>query len=121
LLDVHPAARAASVAPAAPVAAWLVDEPAALVPGILVGISPTRRVGSTRAVARGKDIKLQGASPGKQALVAGLCDEICVHLAQLLLGGGVRLFDALSEGIRLEKLSAHDGPHATHLRYRVLR
>ena len=48
-----------------------------------------------RAVAGGKDIKLGGASPGKQALAAGLCDEILVHLAPYLLGGGVRLFDPL--------------------------
>ena len=38
-----------------------------------------------------------------------------------LLGGGVSLFGALPEGIRLEKLSVSDGPFATHLRYRVLR
>jgi len=73
-----------------------------------------------RAVAGGKDIKLGGASPGKQALAAGLCDEILVHLAPYLVGGGVRLFDALSDGIRLEKLSVTDGPFATHIRYRVI-
>jgi dihydrofolate reductase len=74
-----------------------------------------------RAVARGKDIKLGGASPGKQALAAGLCDEILIHLAPYLIGGGVRLFDALPDGIRLDKLSVSDGPFATHLRYRVVR
>jgi dihydrofolate reductase len=74
-----------------------------------------------RAVARGKDIKLGGGSPGKQALAAGLCDEILVHLAPYLMGGGVRLFDVLPEGIQLEKVSVSDGPFATHLRYRVLR
>ena len=74
-----------------------------------------------RAVARGKDIKLGGASPGKQALAAGLCDEIVVHIAPYLMGGGVRLFDALPRGIRLEKLSASDGPFATHLRFRVIK
>jgi dihydrofolate reductase len=74
-----------------------------------------------RAAAGGKDIKLGGASPGKQALAAGLCDEILIHLAPYLLGGGVRLFDALPDGIRLEKLSVSDGPFATHLRYRVIR
>jgi dihydrofolate reductase len=74
-----------------------------------------------RAVAGGKDIKLGGASPGKQALSAGLCDEIVIHLAPCLLGGGVRLFDALPDGIRLDKLSVSDGPFATHLRYRVIR
>jgi len=74
-----------------------------------------------RAVVGGKDIKLGGTSPGKQALAEGLCDEILVHLAPYLLGGGVRMFDTLSEGIQLEKLSVTDGPLATHLRYRVIR
>ncbi len=74
-----------------------------------------------RAVAGDKDIKLGGTSPGKQALSEGLCDEILVHIAPCLLGGGVRLFDTLSDGIQLEKLSVSDGPFATHLRYRVIR
>jgi dihydrofolate reductase len=74
-----------------------------------------------RAVAGGKDIKLGGASPGQQALAADLCDEILVHIAPYLLGGGVRLFGALPDGIRLDKLSASDGPFATHVRYRVVR
>jgi dihydrofolate reductase len=74
-----------------------------------------------RAVAGGKDIKLGGASPGQQALEAGLCDEILIHLAPYLLGGGVRLFDHFDGPVRLDKISASDGPHATHLRYRVLK
>jgi dihydrofolate reductase len=76
-------------------------------------------IAKARAVAGGKDIKLGGASPGKAALAAGLCDEILVHLAPCLVGGGVRLFDALPDGIKLEKLSVSDGPQATHLRFRV--
>jgi riboflavin biosynthesis pyrimidine reductase len=72
-------------------------------------------------VAGDKDIKLGGASPGKQALAAGLCDEILIHFAPFLLGGGVRLFDSLPDGIQLEKLSVSDGPFATHLRYPVIR
>ncbi len=74
-----------------------------------------------RAVAGGKDIKLGGASPGQQALQAGLCDEVLIHLAPYLLGGGVRLLDHFEGPIRLEKISAADGPLATHLRYRVLK
>jgi dihydrofolate reductase len=78
-------------------------------------------IDQARAVAGGKDVKLGGASPGKQALAAGLCDEILIHLAPYLLGGGVRLFDPLPDGIQLEKLSVSDGPFATHVRYRVIR
>jgi dihydrofolate reductase len=78
-------------------------------------------IAAARAVAGGKDIKLQGASPGKEALKAGLCDEILVHVAPYLMGGGVRLFEELADGIRLEKLEVSDGPLATHIRYRVLK
>jgi len=74
-----------------------------------------------RAVAGGKDVKLGGASPGKAALAAGLVDEILVHVAPYLMGGGVRLFDELPDGVRLEKLSVADGPLATHIRYRVVK
>jgi dihydrofolate reductase len=73
------------------------------------------------AVVGDQDIKLGGASLGKQALDAGLCDEILIHLAPHLVGSGVRLFDTLPAGVRLEKLSVSDGPFATHLRYRVIR
>lgn len=78
-------------------------------------------IDKARKVARGKDINLGGASPGKQALAARLCDEIQVHIAPYLLGGGVSLFGDLADGIRLEKLWAVDGPLATHIRYRVLK
>jgi dihydrofolate reductase len=74
-----------------------------------------------KAAAGNKHVKLSGGSPGKQALQAGLVDEIYIHLAPNLLGGGVSLFDTLRDGVRLEKLSVHDGPFATHIRYRVIR
>lgn len=74
-----------------------------------------------RAAAGDKHVKLGGASAGKQALRANLVDEILVHVAPCLLGGGVRLFDDLPDGVRLEKVRVTDGPLATHLRYRVLR
>ena len=74
-----------------------------------------------KAAAGDKHVKLGGASAGKEALRAGLVDQILVHVAPYLLGGGVRLFDDLRAGIRLEKISVADGPLATHLRYRVVR
>jgi dihydrofolate reductase len=78
-------------------------------------------IAQAKAVAGDRHVKLGGASTGKQALRAGLVDEILIHLAPYLLGGGVRLFDALSDGVRLEKLTVSDGPLATHIRYRVTR
>jgi dihydrofolate reductase len=81
-----------------------------------------RAVAQAREAAGDKDVGTCGASPAQQALKAGLADEIFVHVAPILLGAGVRLFDQLGESsIRLEKLEVIDGPHATHLRYRVVK
>jgi dihydrofolate reductase len=71
--------------------------------------------------AGGKDIGMTGASPAQQALAAGLADEVYVHVAPLLLGGGVRLFDHLGKDIALELIGTIETPEAVHLHYRVLR
>ena len=81
----------------------------------------THAIELAKEVAGDKHVKLGGGSPGKQALQAGLVDEIHVHIAPYLLGGGVRLFDTLDRGIRLEKLAIGDGPFATHIHYQVIR
>ncbi len=78
-------------------------------------------VRQARTAARRKDIKLCSASSGKQALAAGLCDEILIHITPFLFGGGMRLFDLLPDDIQLEKQSVNDGPFVTHLRYRVIK
>ena len=47
-------------------------------------------------------------------------DELYIHIAPMLLGDGVRLFEHLgNESIKLELLKAIDTPEATHLRYRL--
>jgi dihydrofolate reductase len=78
-------------------------------------------ISQARTAAGEKHVKLGGSSPCKQALQAGLVDEILIHLAPYLLGGGVKLFDELADGVRLEKLEINDARLATHLRYRVVR
>ena len=44
-----------------------------------------------------------------------------MHVAPILLGAGVRLFDDPGVAIRLEPLETQAGHEVTHLRYRVLR
>jgi riboflavin biosynthesis pyrimidine reductase len=58
----------------------------------------------------------------QQGLRGGWLDEINIHLAPVLLGGGVRLFDHLGlEPRKLEILRVVDTPEVTHLRYRVVK
>ena len=67
-----------------------------------------------------KDIALHGASTVQQALKAGLLDQFHIHIAPVLLGEGVRLFDHLgSEPIHLERMRVLETPGATHLSFRL--
>ena len=76
-----------------------------------------------RAAAGDKDVGIWGgADIIRQYLKAGLLDEMYIHLAPILLGGGIRLFEGLdSEGIELRKVNAIETPGATHLYFRVLK
>jgi riboflavin biosynthesis pyrimidine reductase len=58
-----------------------------------------------------------GASISAQYLAAGLVDELILHVAPLLLGGGSRLFEGAGTG-ELECTQVLESPRTTHLRYR---
>jgi dihydrofolate reductase len=63
-----------------------------------------------------------GASVARQYLKAGLLDELLIHVAPILIGYGVRLFDdAGADQVELEPIQVIDSPAATHLRYRVVK
>jgi dihydrofolate reductase len=76
-----------------------------------------------KAAAGDKDVSVGGgANVAQQYLKAGLLDEIQIHVAPLVLGGGIRLFDQLGDAqIELEKTRVIDSPQVTHLRFRVVR
>jgi dihydrofolate reductase len=77
-------------------------------------------VRQARVAAGSKDVILMGADVSKQALRAGLVDEIFLQLSPLLLGGGTRLFEGLDVSrIRLDCTRAVASPYVTHLRYSV--
>jgi dihydrofolate reductase len=61
-----------------------------------------------------------GASTVRQALAAGLLDELRLDLVPIVLGAGERLLDGLDD-IRFRLLDAVHGPAVTHLRYAVER
>jgi dihydrofolate reductase len=76
-----------------------------------------------REAAGEKNISVMGADVGRQALRAGLVDMISVHLVPVLFGTGTRMFedDGVDEHVTLELVEVTGSPHATHLRYRVVR
>jgi len=71
-----------------------------------------------RRAAAGRDVSLGGgASLGRQALSAGLVDEMWINLVPILLGRGERLFDGL-DGLRgLSLVRTVAAPAVTHLKF----
>ena len=84
-------------------------------------------VEQARAAAGDKNVSVGGgAKTAQQCLRAGLLDEMQIHLAPLLLGGGlgggILLFDQIdAEQIQLEATRVIESPGVTHLRYRVVK
>ena len=75
-----------------------------------------------RAAAGDKDVAIAGgADVAQQYLHAGLLDELHLHVAPLLLGGGVRLFDERGSGsTSVEQTRLVESPAVTHLSYRIV-
>ena len=75
-----------------------------------------------RAAAGDKDVSIAGgADVVQQCLKAGLVDEFQVHVAPLILGDGVRLFDLLDAKLEIEGTRVIGSPGVTHLKYRVVK
>jgi dihydrofolate reductase len=76
-------------------------------------------VARARAAAGERNVAIAGgATVVQQCLAAGLLDEITVHVAPVLLGDGVRLFESAAPR-RLEIVQTVATPQATHVRYRL--
>ena len=58
-----------------------------------------------------------GASTVRQALLAGVIDELTLDIAPVLLGSGERMFDGI-ESFGFEPIEVLHSPLATHIRYR---
>jgi dihydrofolate reductase len=84
--------------------------------------------GVTDAVARaseaagGKDVSVMGgADVIRQALEAGIVDELTIVIAPVVLGAGKRLFDGFTRSLELEHIGVRQSPLATFVEYRVAR
>ena len=82
-----------------------------------------RAVGLAKDAAAGKDVAVAGGGTLlRQVLAAGLLDELELHIVPVLLGDGMRLFDAglgldVREGIELTPARVVETPEVTHIRY----
>ncbi|NJP94964.1 dihydrofolate reductase [Nonomuraea sp. FMUSA5-5] len=74
-----------------------------------------------REAAGGKDVLVLGADVARQALRAGLLDELWLHLVPVLLGGGTPLFGGERAELVQEGTPVAGSASVTHLRYRVVR
>lgn len=60
-----------------------------------------------------------GADVIRQALEAGLVDELTIIVAPVVLGGGKRLFEGFTSSLELEHRGARQSQYATFIDYRV--
>jgi dihydrofolate reductase len=75
-----------------------------------------------REAAGDKDVHVMGgADVIRQALAAGLVDELAIIVAPVVLGGGKRLFEGFGESLDLEHIGVRQSPLATFIEYRVKR
>jgi dihydrofolate reductase len=76
-----------------------------------------------KEAAGDRDISIAGgASCARQAIKAGLVDEIDLQVSPVILGSGERLLDGFDAGVpKLELARVLEAPGVVHLRYRVIR
>ena len=75
-----------------------------------------------RQAAGDKDVHVMGgADVIRQALDAGLVDELSIIIAPVVLGGGKHLFDGFTRSLELEHIGVRQSPFATFIDYRVRR
>ncbi|HZA12219.1 dihydrofolate reductase family protein [Mycobacterium sp.] len=95
------------------------DQPA---PGVTFVDNLDDALARARAAAGGKYVNVLGASVAAQCLDAGALDEILVYIVPVMLGDGVRLFDAPGGNtVRLEPISVTEAPQGMNLWLRVVR
>ena len=92
------------------------------VSGRFLDIGIEEAVSIAKEAAGGGDVVVLGANIARQCLEQGLLDEIIVHVAPVLVGDGVRLFErAGEEPVKLDPISSVDEGGMTVLRYSARR
>jgi dihydrofolate reductase len=75
-----------------------------------------------KTAANGKDVNLMGGGDViRQALAAGLVDELTIIIAPVTLGAGKRLFEGFDRSLELDHLGVRQTPLATFVDYQVVK
>jgi dihydrofolate reductase len=83
---------------------------------------PAEAVRIALEAAGGKNLEVFSPTIGRQLLQLGLIDEIDLHIAPILLGDGIRLYDSPDgDPIRLDRIGAGETTSAVNVRYRPIR
>jgi dihydrofolate reductase len=73
-----------------------------------------------RRAAEAKDVSVMGgADVIRQALAAGIVDQLSIIVAPVVLGAGKSLFDGFTRSLDLEHLGVRQSAFATFIDYRV--
>jgi dihydrofolate reductase len=80
---------------------------------------PAEAVRIALQAANGKNVEVFSPTIGRQLLELGLIDEIDLHIAPILLGEGIRLYDNPGgQPIRLNRVGDGEPTAAVNVRYR---
>jgi dihydrofolate reductase len=82
--------------------------------GIQSALDQAREAAGEKAVAIGG-----GADVAQQYLNAGLVNQVRLHVAPVLLGGGRRLLEGVNPSLTWEQIDARPGNAITHVTYRI--
>jgi dihydrofolate reductase len=77
-------------------------------------------IARARDAAGEKDVHVMGGGDViRQALAAGVVDELTIIIAPVVMSGGKRLFDGFEQSLELEHLGVRQSAFATFVDYRV--
>jgi dihydrofolate reductase len=83
---------------------------------------PAEAVRIALEAAGGKNLEVFSPTIGRQLLELGLIDEIDLHIAPILLGEGIRLYDSPGgDPIRLDRVGDGEVTSVVNVRYRPIR
>jgi dihydrofolate reductase len=95
------------------------EDATAVGPVTFLSCDPAEAVRIALEAAGGKNVEVLSPTIGRQLLELGLIDEIDLHIAPVLLGEGIRLYDNPGGGpIHLHRLGASDPTLEVDVRYR---